>query len=203
IPALKTLHHVGVERYLATLDALGFRGLTKHPDFYGDGIALGSGAGTLCERVQAYAALANGGVARPLTVLVDDPIPRPSLRVYSAEAASLIGNILSDADARALEFGRDSVLAFPTQTAVKTGTSSDFRDAWAVGFNHRYVAGVWIGDLDQRPTDGVSGSTGPALALRAVFAELARDRPGRALFVSPRLARRSVYVPRPGTAGDA
>src|SRR5690606_19235932 len=164
---------------------------------------LGNGEVTLLELVEAYAALAYGGAYRPLRVLRDDPSATAAEPVFSPEAASIVADILSDADARALEFGRDSVLAFPTQTAVKTGTSSDFRDAWAVGFNHRYVAGVWIGDLDQRPTDGVSGSTGPALALRAVFAELARDRPGRALFVSPRLARRSVYVPRPGTAGDA
>src|SRR5690606_12849117 len=203
IPALKTLHHVGVERYLATLDALGFRGLTKHPDFYGDGIALGSGAVTLYELVQAYAALANGGVARPLTVLVDDPIPRPSLRVYSAEAASLIGNILSDADARALEFGRDSVLAFPVQTAVKTGTSSDFRDAWVVGFDHRYVAGVWIGNLDQRPSEGLTGSTGPALVLRSVFAELARGAATRPLYLSRKLERVRVCVPVPLAATDA
>jgi penicillin-binding protein 1C len=118
IPALKTLQHVGAERYLATLASLGFAGLTEHPDFYGDGIALGSGAVTLYELVQAYAALANGGVARPLTVLADDTAPRPSRRVFSAEAASLVGNVLSDADARALECGRDSVLAFPVQTAV-------------------------------------------------------------------------------------
>src|SRR5262249_18962122 len=113
IPALKTLQHVGAEPYLATLAALGFSSLTEHPDFYGDAIALGSGAVTLYELVQAYAALANGGVARPLTVLADDTAPRPAQRVFTAEAASLIANVLSDADARNLEFGRSSVLAFP------------------------------------------------------------------------------------------
>ena len=203
IPALKTLHHVGAERYLATLDALGFGGLTRHPDFYGDGIALGSGPVTLYELVQAYAALANGGVARPLTVLADDPSPRPSRRVFSAEAASLVGNILSDADARALEFGRDSVLAFPVQTAVKTGTSSDFRDAWIVGFDHRYVAGVWIGNLDQRPSEGLTGSTGPALVLRSVFAELARSAPTRPLYLSRKLERVRICVPVPLAAASA
>jgi penicillin-binding protein 1C len=198
IPALKTLQSVGIERYLDVLRALGFAALTEHPDFYGDGIALGSGAVTLFELVQAYAVLANGGVFRPLSTVLDDPAPRGTHRVFSAEAASLVANILSDPDARALEFGRDGILSLPLQTAVKTGTSSDFRDAWAVGFNHRHTVGVWMGNLDQTPTDGVTGSTGPALLLRSVFAELGRDAGQmRPLYLSPRLTRHGVCVPAP------
>jgi penicillin-binding protein 1C len=197
IPALKTLQHVGAEPYLTTLAALGFAGLTNHPDFYGDGIALGSGAVTLLELVQAYATLANGGVFRPVTTRFEDVGLNAPRRVYSAEAASLVANILSDADARALEFGRDSVLSFPLQTAVKTGTSSDFRDAWAVGFNYRYTVGAWMGNLDQTPTDGVTGSTGPALLLRSVFAELTRDALTEPLYLSPKLVQAKVCVPMP------
>jgi penicillin-binding protein 1C len=197
IPALKTLQHVGTEPYLRALAALGFEGLTNHPDFYGDGIALGSGDVTLLELVQAYAALANGGMLRPVTARLDAAASRGARRVYSAEAASLVANILADADARALEFGRDSVLAFPVQTAVKTGTSSDFRDAWAVGFNYRYTVGAWMGNLDQTPTDGVTGSTGPALLLRSVFAELTRAADTRPLYLSAKLVREQVCVPMP------
>ena len=197
IPALKTLQYVGAEPYLATLDALGFAGLTHHPDFYGDGIALGSGAVTLYELVQAYATLANGGILRPLATRADEVAPRAGRRVYSAEAASLVASILSDPDARSLEFGRESVLSFAVQTAVKTGTSSDFRDAWAVGFDSRYTVGVWMGNLDQTPTDGVTGSTGPALLLRGVFAELRRDEKTQPLYLSPKLVRRAVCVPMP------
>ena len=197
IPALKTLQHVGTEPYLRTLASLGFEGLTSHPDFYGDGIALGSGAVTLLELVQAYAALANGGVQRPVSTRFDGAAGGGARRVYSAEAASLVANILADADARALEFGRDSVLAFPVQTAVKTGTSSDFRDAWALGFNYRYTVGAWMGNLDQTPTDGVTGSTGPALLLRSVFAELTRDAATRPLYLASKLVRAAVCVPMP------
>src|SRR5690606_10705143 len=202
IPAVKVLQRVGAARYLDTLRALGFDSLTEHPDFYGDGLALGNGEVSLLELVEAYAALARGGAYRPLRVLRDDLSPAATRPVFSPEAASIVADILSDPDARALEFGRDSVLAFPVQTAVKTGTSSDFRDAWAVGFDHRHVVGVWIGDLDQRPTDGITGSTGPALVLRAVFAELTHGTPSRPLYVSPKLARRAVCVPSPGTPGE-
>jgi penicillin-binding protein 1C len=115
-----------------------------------------------------------------------------SHRIFSAETASLIGNILSDPEARRLEFGNGSLLRFPVQTAVKTGTSSDYRDAWAVGFNHRFTVAVWIGNLDHRVTDGVTGSSGPALILRSVFAELNRHQDTRPLYLSPRLIKAEI-----------
>ncbi|UCF95495.1 MAG: hypothetical protein JSW39_15560, partial [Desulfobacterales bacterium] len=113
-------------------------------------------------------------------------------RVFSPEVASLIGNILSDPEARRLEFGQGSLLRFPIQTAVKTGTSSDYRDAWALGYNYRYTVGVWMGNLNSEALDGVTGSTGPALVLRSVFAELNRHQTTRSLYLSPRLVSADV-----------
>jgi penicillin-binding protein 1C len=54
-----------------------------------------------------------------------------------------------------------------------------------------------MGNLDQTPTDGVTGSTGPALLLRSVFAELTRDADTRPLYLSPKLLRAAVCVPMP------
>src|SRR5690606_7749312 len=88
-------------------------------------------------------------------------------------------------------------LRIPVQTAVKTGTSSDFRDAWAVGFDHRHAVGVWIGNLDRSPSTGVSGSIGPALLLRAIFSELNRGRETRPLPLAAALERHEVCVPVP------
>lgn len=197
VPAVKTLQFVGATTYLETLRALGFDGLSAHPDHYGDGIALGTAEVTLLDLVEAYAALAAGGIARASSPLLRDAAARPAQRVFSREAATLIGHILSDPEARALEFGHDTVLRFPVQTAVKTGTSSDFRDAWTVGFDDRYVVGVWMGNLDRTPTNGVTGSIGPALLLRSIFSELSRRRPTRALPLAPALERHEVCVPLP------
>ncbi|MGM0422511.1 MAG: transglycosylase domain-containing protein [Pseudomonadota bacterium] len=192
IPALKTIQYVGAENYLRVLDDLGFTGLSQHPNVYGDGIALGNGAVTLLELVQAYTALANHGVLRPLNAFTQHSGHDTSRRIFSAEAASLMGLILSDPDARALEFGSASVLNLPIQTAVKTGTSSDYRDSWAVGYNYRYTVGIWMGNLDQEPTDGITGSTGPALLLRSVFSILNRHQETRALPIHKRLIRRNI-----------
>ncbi len=197
IPALKALRFVGTAAYLGTLREMGFTSLSEHPDAYGDGLALGNGAVSLYELVQAYAALARGGVYRPLTVLAEAGRQTSDRQVLSEESASLVADILSDPGARALEFGRNSVLNFTAPTAVKTGTSSDFRDAWAVGFDSHYTVGVWMGNLDQTPSQGVTGSTGPALLLRSIFSELSRTEEPEPLYLAPSLRRLSVCVPDP------
>ncbi|MEJ2088449.1 MAG: transglycosylase domain-containing protein, partial [Gammaproteobacteria bacterium] len=189
IPAVRAIQFTGSAAYLALLRDFGFDTLGHHPDFYGDGLALGNGEVTLLELVTGYAALANRGVYRPLAVRANDVGLLPRRRVVKAEVASLIGNILSDPTARRREFGAGSLLNLPVQTAVKTGTSSDYRDSWAVGFDDRFVVGVWMGNLDQTPMREVTGSTGPALVLRGAFDLLNRHRDTRPLWLSPRLVR--------------
>lgn len=192
IPALQAIRYVGSENYLRVLHQLGFSSLTRSHDFYDEGLALGNGEVSLFELVQGYCTLANRGVFRPLIFLSNDSHKAISQQVFSAEVSSLIGNILSDPWARHLEFGNNSILNLPVQTAVKTGTSSDYHDAWAAGYNYRFSVGVWMGNLDRRPMDGVTGSLGPALALRSVFAELNNYKITQPLYLSPKLIRRDI-----------
>lgn len=196
IPALLAIRKVGTGEYLTILQQLGFKSLTESSNIYDEGLALGNGAVTLLEMVQAYGALANQGIFRPLHVLQrqDDSI-RPE-QIFSEESASIIGNILSDPWARRLEFGANSVLNLPVQTAVKTGTSTDYRDAWTMGYNDRYVVGVWMGNLDNTPMEGVTGANGPALVLRSIFAVLNKNRETSPLYLSPNL-RSEIVCARP------
>ncbi|MCI0526147.1 MAG: hypothetical protein L0Y56_01655, partial [Nitrospira sp.] len=189
IPAIRTIEFVGKRKFLERLHSLGFHSLSQSQNHYGEGLALGNGEVTLFELVQAYATLARYGVFRPLVMLTDPIIPtESSRRVYSEEVSSLTADILSDPQARELEFGSGGLLRFPAQTAVKTGTSTDYRDAWAIGFSHRYTIGVWMGNLNRQSMNQVSGSIGPALILRAIFAELNRHEESQPLYRSPRLA---------------
>ena len=202
IPAVRTINFVGPRRYLDVLHDLGFNSLQKEAAFYDDGLALGNGEVTLLELVQAYGALANRGVYAEATPLFGRAAASNPRRVFSPEVASLIGNILSDPWARLLEFGRGSVLNMPAQTAVKTGTSTDYRDAWAVGYDSRYVAGIWMGNADYAPMDGVTGAIGPALALRGIFNELDRREDTEPLYLSPRLVRRDICIDPQAAAPD-
>src|SRR5262249_59674729 len=46
--------------------------------------------------------------------------------------------------------------------AGKTGTSQEFRDAWFVGYTAHFIAGVWLGNDDNRPMHRVMGGSLPA-----------------------------------------
>ncbi|MBF0467337.1 MAG: transglycosylase domain-containing protein [Desulfamplus sp.] len=200
IPAVKTIRFTGVEEYLEKLKLLGITTLGRHPDFYGDGLALGNGEVSLYDMVQAYSVLANSGRFIPLTPFCDfkgENFYDSSIAVFSEEAASIIGNILSDPGSRQLEFGEGDILNFPVQTAVKTGTSSDYKDAWAMGYNSRYTAGVWMGNLDGSATIELTGSRGPAIVLRSLFAELNRMKgtdEHMPLYMSPRLTQKDICL---------
>jgi len=194
IPALLTIQYVGAGDYLGLLQKLGFQSLSQSSEIYDEGLALGNGEVTVLEIVQAYGALANKGLYRPFHVLTQNTAPSPPVQIYSSETASLIGNILSDPWARRLEFGAGSVLNLPSQTAAKTGTSNDYRDAWTLAYNDRYVVGLWMGNLDRTPMENVTGSTGPALALRSIFSVLNKNRETTRLFFSPRLTQKDVCI---------
>lgn len=194
IPAVRAIQFTGVGEYYALLKRLGFSSLNEAADYYDVGLALGAGEVTLFELVRAYAVLASGGIFHELVSIPSEVTNRVGDPVISTGVAAIIGDILSDRSARELEFGSGGVLNHPVQTAVKTGTSTDFKDSWAVGFDSRYVVGVWMGNLDSTPTDGLTGATGPALILRSVFRELRRDGETAPLPLSSEVRRVRIRV---------
>jgi len=177
VPAVRALGLVGADVFVHQLRRLGFAGLTESADFYGPALALGSADVSLWELVQAYRALANGGVLTPLTLGAGpggDPAAR---RVYSPAAAFLVSDILAERDGRSATFGLESALATRFWAAVKTGTSKEMRDNWCIGYSTRYTVGVWVGNFSGAPMREVSGVTGAAPVWRDVMAWLHRDTP--------------------------
>jgi penicillin-binding protein 1C len=179
IPAVRTLQLTGLEPFAARLARFGFQGLTEAADFYGYALALGSLDVRLEELVNAYRALANGGLFEPPRFTPNDP-KSPGRRVQSRETAFLIADILSDRQARSVTFGLENPLATRFWTAVKTGTSKDMRDNWCVGFSSRYTVGVWVGNFSGGAMHDVSGISGAAPAWAAIMARLHADTPSRA-----------------------
>lgn len=172
IPAVKTIEFAGVGDYFDFLRKIGVTTLDKPPDFYREGLALGNAEIPLFELTRGYLMLANGGILKPVRATFADDYAQE--RVLPEAVALSIADILSDPLARQFEFGSDSVLNFPVKTAVKTGTSTDYRDAWAFGFNRDFVAGIWMGNLTYEPMRDVTGASGAGLLLRSVFSELNR-----------------------------
>ena len=164
IPAVRVLEKVGVQNFLNRLHQLGFEHLTQTPEYYGLGLILGSGEVSLWELARAYVTLARLGAATPLvTTFPHAPITNPESPIPNPKPEwALITDMLSDRHARATAFGVDSVLALPFPAAVKTGTSSDFRDTWTVGFTTDYTVATWVGNFNGEPMRQVSGVTGAA-----------------------------------------
>ena len=71
-------------------------------------------------------------------------------------------DMLSDNAARTPAFGENSPLELSIPAAVKTGTTTDYRDNWTVGYTRYLVAGVWAGNSDGHPMKNASGVTGAA-----------------------------------------
>jgi penicillin-binding protein 1C len=196
IPAIRTIQKFGKESFIELLHAAGFSSLTKNSDFYGEGLALGNGEVTLLELTRAYLALARRGILSSVNIIKEDSKLRDiqTTTLFESEIADIINDILSDPQARRLEFGSDGLLNFPNQTAIKTGTSSDYRDAWAIGYSDNFTVGVWLGNLDYSSMSSISGARGPALALRSIFSELERGREQNRLYLSPKLLKRPICL---------
>jgi penicillin-binding protein 1C len=132
---------------------------------------------SLLNLTNAYRALANGGRASPTTLALGT---RPDWRAaLDPRAAFIVGDILSDPLARARTFGTDSILGTHFWSAVKTGTSKDMRDNWAVGWSQRYTVGVWVGNASGAPMWDVSGTTGAAPIWAAVMSHLHSSQSSR------------------------
>jgi penicillin-binding protein 1C len=81
-------------------------------------------------------------------------------RELSAQEAYLLTDVLSDNNARAPVFGSNSALRLSRPAAAKTGTTTDYRDVWTIGYTPQIVTGVWVGNNDNTPMEGVSSSRG-------------------------------------------
>ncbi len=179
IPAVKTLNFVGVYDNPDTPEADGLvamahrMGITDlNGDQYGLALTLGGGEVKLLDLTNAFAIFANQGrrvIPVAITKIVDFQgkvvyeAPQPSLeQVLRPEHAYLISSILSDNQARSPMFGTNSVLNLPFQVAAKTGTTTDFRDNWTLGYTPDIAIGVWVGNPDNTAMVGTTGLTGAA-----------------------------------------
>jgi penicillin-binding protein 1C len=171
IPAVKVLIAAGGPAALhERLRSCGLTTLDKPPETYGLGLTLGNCETRLLELTNAYACLARLGEYRPWRILADAPTSKRA--ISRPEFVWQITDILSDNAARTLSFGMHSALRFDFPVACKTGTSSDFRDNWTLGFTPEFTVGVWVGNFDGSPMREVSGVTGAGPILHDVFEHL-------------------------------
>jgi penicillin-binding protein 1C len=172
VPAVVTLSQVGARSAFCELQKWGFefpRGL----DEYGAGFVLGNAEIRLIDLAVAYAGLARGGLSTRAKLLASEYYP--ITRVASESATEIITDILCDNEARKKSFGLDSPLSFEQRIAVKTGTSSGFRDAWTVGFDKEHTVAVWAGNSAGRPMRDTLSVRSAAPLWAAIMHDLLRN----------------------------
>lgn len=174
IPAVKVMSLAGMDNVLRTAEDMGITTLT-HKDQYGLSLVLGAGEVKPVEMAGAFGTFATQGTKHDLKCIlkVTDSQGKTIYEykqeedkgraVLDPQVAYEINSILSDNKARSLIFGTSTPMAFNGKTiAAKTGTTSNFKDAWTVGYSTDIATAVWVGNNNSTAMN--SGADGSVIA---------------------------------------
>ena len=159
VVAVKTIIDVGWDTVVDLAKKMGIES-KLNPTY---SLALGSSEVNLLELTSAYGTLAADGVhtkAHGIRRIRD----RRGNVIYEAKFQGeraldsdstaimtwMLRSVVTDGTGRAAQLGRP--------VAGKTGTSDEARDLWFVGYIPQVVAGVWLGNDNNKPTRGASGT---------------------------------------------
>lgn len=170
LPAVAVTEALGPAQLLAALTRAGANPQLPAGEVPGLALALGGLGLSLRDLVQLYAALAEGGIPRPLRFQPEAEgaaLPPEGPPVVGRVAAWQVGAILA---------GMIPPPGAPEgRLAYKTGTSYGHRDAWAIGYDGAYVGGVWLGRADGTAVPGQFGAESAAPLLFELFGRLAPE----------------------------
>ncbi len=193
VPAVKTLARVGIQPVMQqgyNMGITNWQPTAQNLASVGLSLVLGGRETTLLDETTAYGVFANEGIRQdPVAILkVTDskdnvlyqaqPVQGP--RVLPADVSFLISHILSDNNARTMDFGPNSWLVVPGHTvSVKTGTTDEKRDNWTIGYTPDYVVGVWVGNDDNEVMNQAisSGETGASPIWEKIMAAVLKGKP--------------------------
>ena len=159
VPAVKALYLSGIANSIQTAEDMGITTLTD-PNRYGLTLVLGGGEVSLLDLTSAYGVFAADGMRNPYrsilqitdkrgVVLEKNGSTTPN-QVLAPEVARQISDILSDNNVR-MDSLKPIASSVGRQVAIKTGTTNDYRDVWAVGYTPNLVVGAWAGNNNNSP----------------------------------------------------
>ncbi|EKE10743.1 MAG: penicillin-binding protein, 1A family [uncultured bacterium] len=168
VPAVKTLTLASIENTVSLVNRFGVAKLENTND-YGLSLALGGEEVRMLDEASGYAVFAAEGKKnsiKSISKIIDSKneifyIPeQESSQILDMQVARKINSVLSDNRARSAVFGPNSKLHIPGKTvAAKTGTTSEYKDAWTAGYTPHIVAVAWAGNNDNRSMKtGADGS---------------------------------------------
>jgi penicillin-binding protein 1C len=213
IPAVKLIQLVGPKNVVNTAHRMGINTLNR--ESYGLALTLGGGETTLLDMTYANSVLANQGVM--VGEKVRDTEQRPGFRslnpvailkvvdandkvlfeykqpekqtIVTPQLSYLMSDVLADNVARTPGFGSNSVLKLTRPAAVKTGTTSDWRDNWTIGYTPDYAVGVWVGNADNSEMEHISGVAGAGPIWHDVMEKIHQTLPVKGFAEPPGMIR--------------
>ncbi|MFH0864412.1 MAG: transglycosylase domain-containing protein [Candidatus Gottesmanbacteria bacterium] len=200
IPAVKVLASLGVENMINQGRLMGIT-TWRDIDRYGLSLTLGGGDVTMLDMAKVYGVLADQGKRQDITPILkitdyknqilEQASPQDENAVVNPGVAFILANILSDDNARSAAFGTNSLLNIPGKSvSVKTGTSNDLRDNWAIGFTPSYVVTTWVGNIDNSPMGRIaSGITGATPIWHNIMVNLLKDKPNEPILPPENVVR--------------
>jgi penicillin-binding protein 1C len=211
IPSIKTLYLAGLDDTLKNAQEFGLKTLTERSR-YGLSLVLGGGEVTLANLVSAYSVLANDGVKNEQAILLKVSQEQKGRNVILEEFRArpkgvidprfvrMINDILSDIEVRSGLFESSLGLTiFPNhEVALKTGTTNDYRDAWAIGYTPSLVVGVWAGNNDNAPMKQRGSSLLAAIPMWNSFLKEALNKVPEEFFIRPEV----VVESKPALQGE-
>jgi penicillin-binding protein 1A len=157
VPSVKLLDMIGVQAAINMAQKMGIRSALKR----NLGLTLGVSEITLFEHTSSFGVFANGGIrvepaaiikieTRDGSVLYNHVIRER--RVLDANICATIVDMMKGV----INEGTGMRGRISRPAAAKTGTSQEYKDAWFVGFVPQLVTGVWVGNDDNTPMEGVT-----------------------------------------------
>jgi penicillin-binding protein 1A len=162
-------YEIGPSRVADVARRLGVSNMPGRGQFVPPSIALGSIETTLWDMTSAYASFMTGGyrvdphiISRVTNSAGQELYVRPPYQAPRVLDAEVVNRMNSMMGAVVLRGTGTGARIGDRDVAGKTGTSSDWRDAWFVGYTADYTAGVWVGHDDFTPMGRTTGGTIPA-----------------------------------------
>jgi penicillin-binding protein 1C len=180
IPAVDLQNQLGKNSLYELLEKVGI-GITQLKDTYGLSIVVGGIDLNLLELTKLFTVFPNGG-----KYLYDNQ------RLFSKESAYLVSEILSDGYREKFDGYWESSIN-SKKVSFKTGTSSDAKHLYTIGYTPEYTIGLWFGNFDGKKTNGdLTGMNTVSDSLLQIFEIIGSDNKW---FIKPdSIYRKSICV---------
>ncbi|MEQ1619400.1 MAG: PBP1A family penicillin-binding protein [Terricaulis sp.] len=167
--AAEVCAEIGPKRVADVARRLGVRNMPARDAFVPPSIALGSIETTLWDMTSAFGAYMNNG--RPVESHIVERVTNSAGQELYRRQVREVQPVLDEEVVRRMNSMMGAVVLRGTgagaqlegrDVAGKTGTSSDWRDAWFVGYTADFTAGAWVGYDNNTSMDHTTGGTIPA-----------------------------------------